>query len=417
MKAIMAISLFSMVLSGFLILLTASEALSLELKAGASKRIITPQMSVYLAGLGDEPRISNGVHDDIYARCLLLNDGKTKIGFVSLDIIGLPRDYVLGIRQTLKEKGINGENIVLTCTHQHSGPDTLGLWGPHDPPKSGIIPEYMEFLCKQVVDAILEANKNMQKASLKIASIQVPEGVSENSREPELIDRELSLIKVDSTSGKTIATLINFTAHPETLWTESLLVTSDYPAYIYRDVEKAFGGVTVFVNGALGGMVSVDAKEHTFEEAERIGSTVAQKAIESAQKAEIQKNVKIKFRKVNLEIPLENEDFLKLSEAKILQGNSFTGGKVHTEVNLIKIGDAEIATFPGEVLPKLGFKVKNAMKSKHKFIFGVANDELGYILAEEDFNRDLYRYEKSMSVGSKIGTITTEALLKLISTP
>ena len=79
MKAIMAISLFSMVLSGFLILLTASEALSLELKAGASKKIITPQMSVYLAGLGDEPRISNGVHDDIYARCLLLDENSGSV--------------------------------------------------------------------------------------------------------------------------------------------------------------------------------------------------------------------------------------------------------------------------------------------------------------------------------------------------
>jgi len=87
------------------------------------------------------------------------------------------------------------------------------------------------------------------------------------------------------------------------------------------------------------------------------------------------------------------------------------------QVNYIKIGDAQIATFPGEVLPKLGFRVKDAMESKYKFVFGLANDELGYILAEEDFNKELYKYEKSMSIGSKIGTMTTEALTKMLVSP
>jgi hypothetical protein len=396
-------------------LLTISTALADTLKAGASKRIITPSMNVYLAGLA-ENRISTGAHDDIYARCMMIDDGNTVMGIVSLDIIGLPMHYVVKIRQTLKENGINGENILLTCTHQHSGPDTLGLWGPSDT-ESGVNPDYMEFLCKQIVDAIIEANSNMQEATLKLSSIQVPEGVSDNSREPNLIDRELSLLKIDSASGDTIATLVNFTAHPETLWSDNHLITSDYPCYVYRDVEKALGGVTLFVNGALGGMVSVDSKAHTFEEAERIGSAVAEKAIEASQKAETQENVKIIFKKEMIEIPLENEGFLQLSEIGIFPKDSFIDNKVQTEVNYIRIGDAQIATFPGEALPKLGFKIKDAMNARYKFVFGLTNDELGYILAEEDFNRDLYKYEKSMSVGSKAGTMTTDSLIKLISKP
>ncbi len=123
------------------------------------------------------------------------------------------------------------------------------------------------------------------------------------------------------------------------------------------------------------------------------------------------------FRKARIEVTLENPGFKALIEAGILPEDPFMGGRAQTEVNLIEIGDAQIVTFPGEVLPKLGLKMKNEMKAKYKFIFGLANDELGYILPEEDFDRGLYEYEKSMSVGSKIGTITTETLLMLISEP
>jgi hypothetical protein len=255
----------------------------------------------------------------------------------------------------------------------------------------------------------------MEPAILKLASIQVPEGVSRNVREPELIDRELSLLKVDSSSGETIATLINFTAHPETLWSDNVLVTADYPGYVYRDVEEKLGGVALFVNGALGGMVTVDSQANTFEEAERIGTTIAEKAIEAAQKAEVQEKARIVFKKAKIEATLENPGLKELIEAQILVQEPFIDGKGQTEVNFIQIGDAQIATFPGEALPKLGLRVKDKMNAKYKFIFGLANDELGYILPEEDFNRDLYKYEKSMSVGSEIGTITTEKLLMLIS--
>ncbi len=388
-------------------------AYSDDIKAGSAKRIITPKMNVYLAGLAGN-RISTGIHDDIYARCLLLDDGKNMIGFVSLDIIGFPRWYVLKIKDDLKKMGINADNIIITCTHQHSGPDTIGLWGKNEM-ESGVNPEYMDFLCKQVFDVISEAYKNMQGAEIKLSSITVPDGVSKNFREPDLIDRELSLIKVDSISGDTIAILVNFTAHPETLWSDNHLITADYVHYIYRDLDEKFGGVTLFINGALGGMVSVDSKAHTFEEAERIGTTISDKAIESIAKAEIQRNVNITLKKSEIDIPMENNNFKLLMDVGLLKNFLYENGNIKTEVNYIKIGDAQIATFPGEVLPKLGFKIKNAMTSKYKFIFGLANDELGYILAEEDFNKELYKYERSMSIGSKIGTMTAGKLLNLIT--
>ena len=65
-------------------------------------------------------------------------------------------------------------------------------------------------------------------------------------------------------------------------------------------------------------------------------------------------------------------------------------------------------------MPKLVFRIKNNMTSDYNFIFGLANNELGYILATEDYEKKLYKYEKSMSIGSQIGPITTNALVELL---
>ena len=87
---------------------------------------------------------------------------------------------------------------------------------------------------------------------------------------------------------------------------------------------------------------------------------------------------------------------------------------IPTVVRLIQIGEAQIATYPGEVLSKLGFQIKSAMDAKYRFIFGLADDELGYILDDQDFGREPYEYENSMSVGPTIGSLTTNALLDLL---
>jgi len=72
-----------------------------ELRAGAAKRVITPQMPVYLAGLSNN-RMSIGVHDPLYARSVIFEDGKTRIGLVSLDLIGLLRRDVQKIQNKLR---------------------------------------------------------------------------------------------------------------------------------------------------------------------------------------------------------------------------------------------------------------------------------------------------------------------------
>ena len=283
-----------------------------RLQAGAAKRIITPQSSVYLAGWSSN-RKSEGVHDDLFARCLLIDDGQIQIGFLSLDLLGVTRLKNMEIQELCREKGVFPDHLIITATHQHSGPDTIGLWGP-DETTSGVDPEYIEWVCQQSADAVEDAKKRIQpaKISLAMTSISQADRISINHREPDLIDRDLGLIKVDRPDGTNIGILVNFTMHPEVMKSDSRLLTADFPSVIYRQCDAKLGGVTLFVNGALGGMISPDRTEGTVEQVERIGDFLVEKILNSIETAVLQENVRLDHKSKKYTYHSKTHSFCRL---------------------------------------------------------------------------------------------------------
>ena len=395
-----------------------------RLQAGAAKRIITPRNSVYLAGWSNN-RKSEGVHDDLFARCVLIDDGQMQIGFLSLDLLGVTRLQNIEIQKLCREKGVLPDHLIITATHQHSGPDTIGLWGP-DETTSGVDSEYMEWVYRRAAESVEDATKRIEpaKISLAMTSIDQSDRISINHREPNLIDRDLGLIKVDRLDDTNIAMLVNFAMHPEVMKSDSRLLTADFPSVIYRQCDAMLGGVTLFINGALGGMISPDRTKGTFKEVERIGTFLVEKILSSIESATMQENVRLNHKSREINIPLQNPQFLSAIESGLLpkemailpandpHNNTMV---IPTVVRLIQIGEAQIATYPGEVLPKLGFQVKSAMDAKYRFVFSLADDELGYILDDKDFNQEPYEYESSMSISATVGSLTTNSLLNLLN--
>ncbi len=380
------------------------------LLAGASSVRITPEKSVYMAGLG-ENRLSEGVHDDIFVRCLVLKNGDETLILVSADLIGFLRDDVDLIRSEVEKLGLPPENVIIASTHLHSGPDTIGLWGPSES-VSGVDEGYMRYLRAQMIRCIEDALSGMMPATIKFASTGV-EGVAKNHVDPDIIDSELSIMKVDGLSGGTIAVIANYANHPEVLWSDNHLITADYVGYFYKAIEASLGGVAIFFNGALGGMVSPDVSGHTFEEAERVGTTIAAGAIEALRTAEVEDSPRISIRRKVIRFPVENDGFLALREAGVLK-RDIQDSELESEIYAIDVGSAQIVTIPGELLPKLGLKIKEEMSGKYRFLICLANDELGYIIPEEEFGADKFNYERTMSLGPKTGTIILEKALELL---
>jgi len=98
------------------------------IKAGIDRAIITPETGMYLVGYGDRGGGAEGVHDDLTATTLVLDDGNAKVVISALDLLFLHRETVLRIREGIRDKlGIPGRNILLCCSHTHSGP---AAWAP-----------------------------------------------------------------------------------------------------------------------------------------------------------------------------------------------------------------------------------------------------------------------------------------------
>ena len=401
-------------LASFSVMQTA-EAQNSTLKAAAGKVDITPQTPVYLAGYG-ENRKSTGIHDHIMARCLVLEQGKTRIAFVSCDLIGMPRFHVEKIKAMVKS--LPPENVYVAATHVHSGPDTMGQWGP-DIRTSGVDQAWLAGVREKIAKLIDETTPKLEPAALKIANTKEVPRISKNIRIPKVLDKELGVIQaVNPKTGKPIATLVNYACHPEILNNHS--ITADFPHWLYETVEEKTAAPCLYLNGALGGMVTADYDEKASDKgmnwkaAEEIGRGFGARVLELITAAETLADAPLKLQRRIFEVPLENPNFLALIKLGIFPKEILVKENIVTEVSRIKIGSAEILTLPGEVLPNIGLYLKRQMAGEHKFLFGLTNDELGYILTPEDFGLELYGYESSVSIGEKMGERMVENLLALI---
>ncbi len=370
------------------------------LLAGAAKVDITPEKPGYLAGFG-QGRKSTGVHDRLHARALVLERGGLRIALVVCDLIGL------GLADVEKAKALVKSclppHVIVASTHDHAGPDTLGFWGEAFV-VSGRDEAYLETLRARIAEAVDAASARLEPARIALASGPVPDGVARNARRADLIDREVSVLAVDAVDdGAPIATLVNFGMHPEALGSKNTLITADFPHYLCARVEeRRGGGVCVFANGALGGMVTVDLRpdeKGTFAAAERAGTAVADAALAALAGARpLEAAPRLALRRSPLRIASTNR-FINLFAMLGRFGRPLDGGVLTTPIVAVAIGPADLVTVPGEILPGPGLELKSRLAGRPRFLVSLAEEELGYLIAAKDFDDDLYDYERGWCLG------------------
>ncbi|MGB9604973.1 MAG: hypothetical protein ACP5U2_03285 [Bryobacteraceae bacterium] len=396
-----------------------------EFHAGAARRPITPRLDsgpVWLAGFGQN-RAATGIHDELWARCAALGDGKRAVALCSVDLIGLFLDEVQQIRAAVRER-FSGLDVIVTATHVHEGPDTMGLWGPR-PGASGRNPEYNRLVIERVAEAAQEAAATMRPATLRAARLasQELESFIHDTRPPVVLDAELIVLALDGRERKPIATLVNWANHPETLGSRNTLVTADYPAFFYQRLEQRRGGVAILFNGAVGGMQSPlgatvrdpatgqPAPEASFRKAELIGSRVADLACEALTRARRLRVDAVRYRETEVRIPLANPAFLRAMEAGVFGAvkRLEPDGTLRTLVGLLRLDSrgrplVEAAMIPGEAYPELsrgGIQrypgadfpdaplekpLKQTMTAPYRMLVGLANDEIGYIIPKAEWD-------------------------------
>jgi len=359
------------------------------LLCGASEADITPQGPDWLGP------VKYVVHDPLKARVVVFAQGAVKLALAGGDIFGMRKIDIDPIAARLSEKGIT--HLIVGMSHVHSAGDPIGIYG-----------HYPEKFVKRIQDGIFEAAssalerarpvKELRGASdeLSLEGARV-EGLSRNARNPGIVDPQIAVLQALGEDGKPIATIAHFACHPEGIETpkgQPLEVSADFPGYLCDALRAATGAQAVFLNGALGGMVSGDTRARKHEEAEAQGRRIA-KEIERILGFAIPLPRTLDIEWSRIEIPVTNPKMVLFEQASG-RTSSYRGRNV-SEMFFVRLGSAQMISVPGELLPEVSFEILERMKGYPRMIIGLANDELGYMIPHYDFRSG--EYEESMSLG------------------
>ena len=391
----------------------------------------------WIAGFSNQ-RAANGVHDDVWARVVVFDDGQTRLALVSLDAIGFRHDDVVDIREMIPADA-NIDYAIISSTHTHESNDLIGIWG-QSPLKSGVNQDNMQYVKSQVVKAITQASGKLRPAKLSIS--QDLTGASPlvmDTREPMVMDPGLRMIQaIDAETNATLGTLVAWANHPETLWSDNLYISSDFPHYLRDCIEKGVydgdtliqpgvGGISVYINGAIGGLMTTRASmplddpfldttytEASFDKVKAQGQRLAMLALKAMETPDtLIEKANISLRAKTIELPLENLTFRLAAMFGILDFGMTGWFKVRSEVAAFTVGPASFLSVPGEIYPELvnggveapegqDYKIdpiespplRELMPGKFRFVIGLSNDELGYILPKSQWDEEApYTYE------------------------
>lgn len=449
-----------------------------KLRAAVSAAIITPDAGNYpctrfLGGTGQN-RISTGTHDDLEARMILVTQGEEYLILVSLDLVGFILPDSIKVFDALEAYGINRDRIIISSTHTHEAPDTLGIWGANFY-TTGRCPQYIDFLVDTIVQMVLDISQNLVPVKLYAGQTVINEpgamhsNVNNDSRFPEVYNDNLTVARFVHGDDQTIATLVNWHSHPEVLISLDEY-SSDFPHWTRNAVEDHFGGTCVYISGTVGGLLTplhIDVPEYT-QTGQRVtslgqqvfiktnndiknwslGYTVADWAIDALESAQ-QVGHELFVNSMPVDFPVISPFIVGamwvglFDPVELIRNDiAFCGifGCFRQTIHHVRLGELHFVTLPGEALAETsvgreeftkdwgsswGVHVYPPIEGYREHLppgalvmdIGLANNEMGYILPNGDFEYSTEHpnfYEEIYFFSLRTETILREAIFSLI---
>lgn len=399
------------------------------IKANVAEVILTPPLEIgyTLGGYGARmSKPAKGVHDDIKAKALIMQQGGIKYALVTLDILGLPPNVKPQVIERLNNDEWTEENIMFLPSHSHTSLEMFALNDKNifGMPQIGIFqPELLEYVVKTISELILLADKDLQEVKIGTER-KIIEGMNRNRRGEPFLDSYLTVTRIDYVNDSPMTALVNWTGHPTLMDEDDMWVSGGWPGYLQRELEAWIGhdAIAMYYNGAEGdqSVIGKNAGSH-YEKAENYGRDLAVKALGIYNNIRPEKSVEFKY----------NFKIIELPERKAHPGFMETGGEEYglneeniqvllnqvfpekTSIGVCKIGDLLIIGIPGEMTAELGLEIKNKLNAKgvkYPVIGGLANQWISYIMSEEAYDKS--GYEASVSFyGKELGSVIVKGAL------
>lgn len=389
-----------------------------EYRAGFSTAEIMPDLTkgktYWIAGHGSGHKME-GVLSPVYISAVWLDCGNDEgMLWLGADIVGMTRIEVNKIRSMILNCGeIKGcKCINFSCTHSHSGIDTLGYWGKPNLvsiPSDGKDPEYMDMLMNTAVKVAVEAYKNRKSGKLYSGRIELPGTLS--SRRGFINKHEfLTRLRFAPADGSKETWILNFGGHPNSLGGSNRMLSGEYPYFMREKISAENGANVLFGIGAIGGTDVVTLDENDNVNCVKLqGEMLADAAMKIDGDKELP--AEIKFIQQPFYLPVNNYVLTLLALRKVMSFKAYPCNKTDlgiammTEMTYMTFGGQKILLLPGESFVSTvygGYKTAETSPTEkggeinptpladiaddHEMIvFGVSNDMSGYVVPPNDF--------------------------------
>lgn len=431
----------------FLLLLPVNELKAQEkiFRAGASTSNITPALGGGIVGNFGNPPPAQHIHDELHVRSLALDDGSTKLVFVVIDNLHVGRELLDEAKKRIHEKtGLPQSHLMMSSTHTHSATSTSGSLKAAN--SGNPLDNYGAFMVSRIVDGVQIALNNLEPARIGWGVASVPQHVF-NRRwkmkapvvnpfgdkdlvrmnpgvgNPEIVepagptDPEVSFISVQSTDGRPIALLGNYSLHyvggvPRND------VSADYFAVFADRIQELLGAdrqsppfVGIMSNGTSGDINNINfrgpaEKNPPYAKMRVVANDVAEEVAHAYKTIEHRDWVQLKAAQSELNLEVRKPTPAMMSNAqkvlargddekplhhslektyaqRIMTLQNEWPDRIDVILQAFRIGDLGIATIPFETFVEIGLELKQKSPFEHTFTVSLANGGYGYLPTSE----------------------------------
>jgi len=406
------------------------------LRAGAAKANITLPLGANNGGIILRGGPAKQVHDELHARCLVLDDGATRLALVICDLRMISRELVDRAKALAAAAlGWPADHMLVAATHTHAAPGLVNIQ------QAPIDRWYADFVVLRIADAIRRAAAQLAPAQIGWGSVPKPEHVfnrrwkvqpgaappdpfgetkdtvitnptaAQKVLEPAgPVDPELSVLSVRHANGRPLAVLANYGLHYVGGYSAGS-VSADYFAVFAERLQQLLGVeagdppfVAMMSNGASGDVNNVNRRQLVernppWEKMQTVADNLAQAAAQLCRQIPYRDALSLGVATKELELAVRRPDEARLRWARtVLQGiehpNNLTRPQVYAEeaialaagpervpllLQAMRIGEIGIAAIPCEVFAETGLDIKQRSPMKPAFVIELANGYNGYL--------------------------------------
>jgi hypothetical protein len=444
------------------VLLSANASHADAFRAGAAASNVTPFLGTSING-GMTDRRATHVHDELHARCLVLDDGTTKLAFAIVDSCMIPKEIVDAAKAIVAERtGIPATHVLISATHTHEAATATALF------QSVPDPAYPKFLATRIADGIQRAANNLEPAQIGWTSTQAPEHVfcrrwrlkpgvaipnpfggtdlvkmnpapgSADLVEPAgPTDPEVYIVSVRSTSGRPIALLANYSLHyvggegPGAVSADYYGMFAERIATLLNAEHQDPPFVGIMSNGTSGNINNINFREprasrKPYEQMRAVAEDLAAKAAKAAQGIQYHDSVQLAAQTSTRELGVRKPTADEVKRAESILARS--SHPVQTQLDgiyaretvamakypdtvpvtlqTIRIGELAIGAIPCEVFAEIGLGLKQSAKPAPYFTIELANGYNGYLPTPEQHKLGGYETWRAKSSHLEVDAAT-----------